>query len=223
MTEKITSNQENRIMDLTRDMVRGLNLTKDEAQEIIEKGGLLQEQIKPIFQKLVIVDNRFGPAIKEFDVTIPADYNPANCIDVYAKKVKGLKTTYYYNDALTSANFPNPSNTLQPGKTYTVKLIPILETVTSEDCLIHLAKQNARLVGAQGLPVIDTQKLPKGKWYVSFDQKENLWKDSDGYHWVPYVFADGVGDFEFSLGCFGDGWAAGLVLLCFCDKQSLDA
>jgi hypothetical protein len=41
---------------------------------------------------------------------------------------------------------------------------------------MELDRHNALLVGAQGLPVVDTALLPKGKWYVSFDQKENLGK-----------------------------------------------
>ena len=171
---------------------------------------LIREHSKP--------DKRFGVATTLCDVTIPMDYNSDTCVDDYASKVKNLKTTYCYNDALTSKNFPNPSNKLVPGKTYTLKLIPILETVQSEDCLMELDRHNALLVGAQGLPVVDTALLPKGKWYVSFDQKENLWKDSDGYRRVPGVYACDDGAFEFYLGRFERDWHAVNVLLCFCDK-----
>lgn len=180
-----------------------------------ELGELIQKHSQP--------DKRFGVATVLGDVTIPIGYNPAICVDEYAKKVKGLKSTYYYNNALTSANFPNPSSKLEPGKIYTIKTIPILETVSSEDCLVELARHSALLVGAQGLPVVDTQKLPKGKWYASFDKKENLWKDSDGLHRVPCVDANDDGDFEFRLGYFERTWNADVVLLCFCDKQSLEA
>ncbi len=175
---------------------------------------LIEEHSKP--------DKRFGIATTLCDVTIPIDYNSDTCVNDYDQKVKSLKTTYYYNDALISKNFPNPSNKLVPGKTYTIKLIPILETVKSEDCLKELARHNALLVGAQGIPVVDTAKLPKGKWYASFDQKENLWKDSDGRHRVPFVRANAGGDFKFSLGYFEGVWDGHGCLLCFCDK-SLEA
>lgn len=61
MTVKITSNQENRIADLVRDAVRALNLSKDEAQEIIKVGGYLQEQVKPILKKTRHIGQTFWP------------------------------------------------------------------------------------------------------------------------------------------------------------------
>ncbi|MFA6324604.1 MAG: hypothetical protein WCX46_00005, partial [Candidatus Paceibacterota bacterium] len=57
----------------------------------------------------------------------------------------------------------------------------------------------------------------KGYWYLSFDEKESLWKDADGDHRVPGVCAGSDGGFEFVLGCFGDDWHDHSCLLCFCD------
>ena len=154
MTEKITSNQENRIADLVRDAVRALSFSKDEAQEIIKAGGTLQEQVKPILQKLAMVDQRFGPAVKDFEFTVSADYVYDTQLDTFAKKTKKLKTTYYFNDALTSANFAKATNKLEPGKTYRVRVFPILQTVTSDDCMTFLKKQGAILVGGQGITLL---------------------------------------------------------------------
>lgn len=64
MTEKITTNQENRLTDLFREGLRMLSFTKDEAQEIISNGGTLQVELTPILKKLAIADKRFGPAIR---------------------------------------------------------------------------------------------------------------------------------------------------------------
>lgn len=221
MPEKITSKQEDRLTDLFRSAVRALNLTKDEAQEIIKSGGTMQEDVKPILQKLAIVDKRFGRALVEFDLAVPTDYNHDKCIDQFGKRVKKEKTTYYYNDAFTSKNFAKATNKLEPGKTYTVKIFPILSTVTSDDCMNFLGKQEAILVGGQGETLVydlHKDKLPKGKYTVSFDKKDALWTGSDGYHRVPYVdaFSDGV--FRFRLGFFEIDWDAGHCLLCFCDK-----
>ncbi len=220
ITNKITPEQQTQLNRFMEDFLRKLNLSKDEAQELVEKFNALKPDLEKVFRKHAISDQRFGPAVKEFDVVIPLDFNHTTCIDDNAEKVKKLKTTYYYNDVLTSKNFPNPTHTLVPGKTYTVKLIPILGRVTSDDCLAHLAKQNAILVGGQGLTVIDTAQLPKGKWYVSFDTKENLWKDFDRRHRVPSVLACVDGDFSFSLGSFEGDWDGDNCLLCFCDKSA---
>ena len=224
MTEKITSNQENRLSDLFRDAVRALGFSKDEAQEIIENGNLLQSEVKPILQKLAIADKRFGPAIREFEITILPDYDHPTQIDSSIKKARKEKTTYFINSDFTSKNFANATNKLEPGKTYKVKLFPILSQVSSEDCINFLAKQNAILVGGQGVTLVyDVAKdqLPKGKWTVSFDEKKALWKDADGDHGVPFVGAYSGGDFRFSLGCFGRPWYDHGVILCFCDKKEL--
>jgi hypothetical protein len=221
MPEKITSKQEDRLTDLFRSALRALNLSKDEAQEIIKSGGIMQEEVKPILQKLAIVDKRFGAALMEFDLTVPANYNHDKQIDDFYKRVKKEKTTYYYNDAFTSKNFANATNKLEPGKTYTVKIFPILSTVTSDDCLNFLGKQEAILVGGQGQTLvydIHKDKFPKGKYTVSFDKKDSLWIGSVGDHRVPYVRALTDGDFKFSLGGFESAWTADCCLLCVCDK-----
>jgi hypothetical protein len=112
---------------------------------------------------------------------------------------------------------------LVPGKTYKVKIFPILQTVTSEDCMTFLKKQNAVLVGGQGATLVyDLAKdqLPKGKWTVSFDEKEALWEDADGNRGVPNVYAYTDGDFEFFLGYFGYDWNSDHCVLCFCDLSA---
>lgn len=169
---------------------------------------------------VVSPDQKFGAAIKEFEFTVPADYKHDSQLDTFAKKTKKLKTTYYFNDALTSANFAKATNKLEPGKTYKVKIFPILATVTSEDCMTFLGKQNAILVGGQGITLLHDQKadeFPVGKYTVSFDQKDALWTDSDGNHRVPYVLRRSDGGWRFRLGYFGDAWVSDGCLLCFCD------
>ena len=220
MTAKITSKQETRLSDLFRDALRTLGLSKDEAQEIIKAGGALQEQVKPILQKLAMVDQRFGPGVKDFEFTVPSDYKHDTQLDQFAARTKGLKPTYYWNDALTSANFAKATNRLEPGKTYKAKIFPILSKVSSEDCLAFLRKQRAILVGGQGLTLVQDEKpdeFPVGKWTVSFDEKDALWEDAARNHRVPFVFRHSVGDWEFGLGIFEKPWNGDDCLLCVCD------
>lgn len=223
MTEKIISNQENLIADLVRDAVRALGFSKDEAQEIIKAGGTLQEQMKPILQKLAMVDQRFGPAVKDFEFTVPVDYKHDTQLDTFAKKTKKLKTTHSFNDDLSDKNFAKATNKLEPGKKYRVRIFPVLERVTSEDCMTFLKKLGAVLVGGQGVTLLQDTKADEfpvdnvGKWTVSFDEKDALWEDSDGNHRAPCVYRDYYRNWEFGLGYFeGDG-NDGHCLLCFCE------
>lgn len=217
---KITSKQEARIGDLVVAALRTLDLSSDEAQEIIKSGGTLQTEIKPILRKLAIEDRCFGSAITEFEFTVPADYNHDRQLTFFAEATKGLSTTYYFHEGLTSKNFAKATNRLEPGKTYKVKIFPILAQVTSEDCMTFLRKKDAILVGGQGLSLVQLHKpeeFPVNKYTVSFDEKDALWEDSGGYRRVPYVDRDSDGDWGFDLGFFEKPWSGDLCLLCLCD------
>lgn len=171
------------------------------------------------------LDERFGPAIVEFELTVPVDYNHDTQIDTSGAKARKEKTTYCYNNALTSKNFAKATNKLLPGKTYKVKIIPILATatVTSEDCMTFSRKQNVILVGGQGATLVydlAKDKLPKNKYIVSFDEKEAVWKDAEGDRRVPCLYAGADGDFGFYLGNFGGDWDSDDCVLCFCDLSA---
>lgn len=220
MTEKITQKQENRLVDLFREGLRTLGFRKEEAQEVIKAGGKMQEHFRPILRKLAMVDQRFGLAVKDFNFTVPADYKHGTQIDTFVKKAKKLKTTRFFGNDLTSNNFAKATNKLEPGKKYRVRIFPVLQTVTSEDCITFLHKQGAILVGGQGVTLLQDQNaaaFPVGKWTVSFDEKDALWTDSDGYHGVPVVHRYSDGDWEFDLGYFEFDWDDDHCLVCFCD------
>lgn len=221
MTTKITSNQENRICDLYRDAIRKMGLSKDDAQEVISSGNVLQADATVSIKKLLItnkkLDKKFGFAVNKFEFTVPTDYNSDTQIDTFVEKVKGLRTTYFCNNDLTSKNFPKVTNKLEPGKTYKVEIIPILRIVTSNECMKFLEKKNSLLVGGQGLTLVfdlKKEEFRKGKWTVSFDKKENLWKDSGGNHRVPGVSARTDDGFQFNIGRFGIDWRGLGCLLC---------
>jgi hypothetical protein len=163
----------------------------------------------------------YGSSITEFDVNVPMDYKHETYINQEGKKVKKLETTYLYNYEINSKNFTKVTTVLVPGKTYHVKIFPILTTVSSEDNLNFLKRQRAILVGGQGLMLAQNQhkdKFPKGKWTISFDKKDALLKDAYGNHWLPYMHAYQDGGFAFDLRFFGLECPRDFYLLCFYNK-----
>ncbi|MBU4284721.1 hypothetical protein KKF60_01825, partial [Patescibacteria group bacterium] len=132
------------------------------------------------------------------------------------------KKFYGWNDDITDENFSKATVQLKPGQKLHVKVFKQTTSgsTTSEERLAFLKTQNVVLTGAQGVSLVFEQKredLPKGYWYVSFDEKEALWKDAYGYHGVPHVSRYSDGGWRFSLGCFEGVWYNDHCLLCFCD------
>ena len=166
------------------------------------------------------VDPRFK-FMKSFFLPVPEGYVHETRLASFGKEHR--KAFYYYNQAITDKNFPNPTVRLTPGRRPFVKIFNITARVTSDDCLSFLRANQVLLVGAQGASLVAQyarEELPKGRWYVSFDEKERLYKDADGDHRVPDVFAYSGGGFDFSLGYFGGDWRGDYSLLCFCDESS---
>ena len=155
-------------------------------------------------------------------ITVPDDYVHAKRLDSF-KVWNKKKFEWGYNKNLVDANFPNPSRILKPGDKLRVRVWQqvVGGMTTSEERMAFLATQKAIHTGAQGASLVLEQKcnqLPKGKWYVSFDEKERLWRNTDGHHRVPYVDRYSVDDFRFYLGYFENDWFDGCCLLCFCDE-----
>ena len=218
----ITSGQKKQLLRVLEDGLDQQQLTKVQADQVLKVGNLVQGDLGKSLQKHSIVDKRFGANLLDPSqtFTVPTDYNHDTQVDVFGKKTRKLKSTYYYNDELTSKNFSKATNKLVPGKTYVIKMFPISETVQSEDCLAFLASNNATLVGAQGLTALQNDQpeiFPTGKYTVSFDEKDTLWKDAGGYHRVSNVNRYSDGYWKFHLGYFEISWYSGDVLVCFCD------
>jgi hypothetical protein len=217
ITEKITSGQRKTLLRLLEDAVDAYCLTKDQTTEILKVGHLVQADLKVSFSKYSIADKRFELLIDFGIITVPENY-------VHGEELSSLNRDkfYYFNEAITNTNFSNPTRILKPGDKLWVRAFKqiIPGTTTSEERMKFLATQNAIHTGAQGASLVWKQKrdlLPKGYWYCSFDEKERLWKDADGYHRVPCVGAYSDGDFRFDLGRFEDDWRDVYCLLCFCD------
>ena len=167
-----------------------------------------------------VVVSRFS-LLSSLQFTVPEGYNHSTQLASFSKENR--KKFYSYNDNITDENFAKTTNKLVPGKTYEAKIFGITKWVTSEDCLAFLKTQNAILVGAQGISVVWQQakeQFPKGKWTVSFDEKDAFWQDAHGSHRVPRVGRDVDGDWSFSLGGFEDDWRGSDCLLCLFDLSA---
>ncbi len=154
--------------------------------------------------------------------TVPDDYNDDTFLDEFEKRTRDLKTTHYYNTNITSKNFSKVSNKLIPGKTYGIKLFPILKTVPSEQCLLaFLKEQGAVLVGAQGLFALQESQpeiFQEDKWTLSFDEKKVL-PFIDGHHKVPGIRHCSDGTWDFDLSGLNRLWDSSLLLVCFCGLE----
>ncbi len=166
--------------------------------------------------------SRFGPSIKEFKLSVPADYNHDVWCDEFMKNVPKFEKAWFYGNEehLDPAckNFDKASTRLEPGKTYTVKIFPILKTVTGEECIAFLKKQNAILVGTHGLFLaynlsLKGENLLIEKRVASFDEEESLLKDTDGNSLAPFCE---IRSNIFSQDYFDSGWSDTYCLLCFC-------
>jgi hypothetical protein len=127
----------------------------------------------------------------EFEITIPSDYSSKKYMKGFGKKVLQLETTDFFdNFSWRDKNF-NPTNKIEPGKTYCVRFFKIkpLE-VKSEDCLYFLENQpNVFLTGMQGLALaydLEKVQFPEGM-IISFDHKKSLMKTFDDCHAVPII------------------------------------
>ena len=167
-----------------------------------------------------VVVSRFS-LLSSLQFTVPEGYNHSTQLASFSKENR--KKFYSYNDNITDENFAKTTNKLVPGKTYEAKIFGITKWVTSEDCLAFLKTQNAILVGAQGISVVWQQakeNLPKGKYTLSFDEKNALWRDAGGRRRVPSVGRDVGGGWDFGLGDFESDWHDGSCLLCLFDLSA---
>jgi hypothetical protein len=165
-------------------------------------------------------DARFE-MLNSFEIEVPEGYDHATRLDAFA--LEHRNEFFFYNDAITDQNFGSPTIRLEPGRKLKVTVFEIKKTVSSEDCFAFLKGQEALLVGAQGASLVYEQKkekLPVGKWSLSFDEKDRLWIDSDGRHRVPRVCRCSDGDYQFGLGYYGRDWPSGRCLLCFSDASA---
>jgi len=149
-------------------------------------------------------------------ITVPEDYVHGKCLEIFWKNNRSK--FYGYNEKITDKNFPNPSRILKPGDKLQVRAFQQITSgrTTSGERMNFLSTQKAVHPGAQGCSLVFEQKrglLPKGFRYSSSDEKDHLWKDSDGNRRVPNLIALSAGVFIWNLDC----WSGDDAFFCFCD------
>ncbi len=191
-------------------------LTSGLAQEVInaKNNELAKKMIAAILPAPAAIEvSSSFEKLAEFQLIVPEKF----LIKTFRKKHK--KGFSYFDPNLIDKNF-NPSQPLLPGVTKTALIYRLKKRKTSDECLAFISSQNGQLPNAQGLAIAWEQEkanFPKGFWVIGFDQKENLWEDSDGNHRVPNLYQNSDGDAEFNLGFFGIVWDGDCCVLFFRD------
>lgn len=216
---KITEQQKCKLMaSLVEHQDAFSDLSIESAQWVIQNTKEAVEVASKVWEEHKNYDFIF---ITEFVIVVPNDYEYSTYIKLFRRKNKtGL---YYYNNDITDENFKIPYRILKPGDMFICKVFFQRKhgVTTSEERLAFYKAQNAIFLGIQGVCLVYEQqkdKLPKGKWYCSFDKKERLWKDS-GSHRVPYIDVYSDGDFRIDIGYFEKRWSEKCALLCFYKKN----
>lgn len=165
--------------------------------------------------------------LKEFELTVPRTIRDSFLFeDFYRQKHKKF---FDYNNENGDPGFATVTNKLAAGKTYKVKLFEIRwgKHLSSEECLEFLKTQKAILIGLEGILLVWNhiniwqhlqEAFPVGKYEVSFDQRDLLWKNDQGRPRVPTMGRDVEDEWNFFLDAFDAKWDDNYILLCFCEK-----
>jgi hypothetical protein len=157
--------------------------------------------------------------IDTFPITATLNYKHRKLLKNLAQDTK--RGLHFYDDDMTQRHYGRVSNRLLAGESYTGKIWQINESqrLTSPECLQFLADNKVLLTGAQGLAVGWQQSkeyFPLGKWLISFDEKNKLWKDANGVYRLPCVLHLSEDDYKIYLDCFDDVWDDGYSLFGIC-------
>ncbi len=157
---------------------------------------------------------KFG-LVKTVQVTVPAEYDQATCLDTFDEDyVSDFK---FFEHDINDEHYRNVTDKLYAGEKFLVEIYEVKSKVTSEECLAFLASQRAKLVGAQGLSVFyeaTRGDYPFSELTLSFDKEKNLWKDKDGNYNIPALMDDTPKPYFFNA-TFTSQFSKGTYILCF--------
>ncbi len=163
----------------------------------------------------------FGSPISEFEVLVPENYNHFTQLDSFVHRHHHEWEIKWW---ISDKNFAGASNKLVPGRSYKVRIFPILSKVTPSDCLEFLKKEKAILVNAQGLTLawsLHKEKFPKDKWILSWDNLESLPKAPDlkyDEYNMPMIGLRSDGVWQLNLYAL-QPLSAMYVIICFTEKD----
>ena len=157
------------------------------------------------------------------EIIVPDSYDHTNRLAEFIRRNRN-KFQGFDDSSIIDANFSNPSRVLKPGDRLIVRVFSqtVSTLTTTDERLAFLATQNAVHVGMQGLSLVFEQKrsqLPKGRWYVSLDEKKHLWRSPACSYMVPIIEAHSNGAFCFTLVPFEYNSYETTDFLCFTDIE----
>ena len=197
-----------------------LGFSKDEAQEILGKGDLVQKKITEstieILREYAIFDNRFRLGVDLGILTVPKNFLPGFQLD----PLHDHKYLEDISEEITDEKFSKVSYVLMPGDKLWVRGYYQVEgtEATFEERLVFLSKMNAVFTGAQGIALVFHEArynlIKHVREYVSMDKKECLWNGE-----TPGLSVDkhqNISFFCYSRLSETKKLERGTMLLCFC-------
>lgn len=144
----------------------------DDRAQRLNESPLFIKELGLLMAKHTQSDSRFR-FVTAFDIVVPEDYDHATRLDMF--RDRHSREFDNYNPAITDANYAAKATIkLAPGRRLKCRVFWINEAVSSDDCLGFLRNQKAILTGAQGASLAYEQgkdRLPKSRYYVSFDDR----------------------------------------------------
>jgi hypothetical protein len=206
MTEQMTPEQEQQLKNVFNTAIDSMNLSTTEADGIIKNNQTLFSGVQKILQELVEFNTFFGPAVCEFEIKLPTDHTDTK-LRVPPLKRSGIGHAHTVPEI--------PQHTLESGKTYRVKLFPILNDVTNENCVKFHRTQSGIFVGMEGLVLVhnlNREALPADRFIVSLEEHM-----PEQFNQVSYMFTSSNTAFKFAYGSPEADWCKGCYLLCLCE------
>lgn len=170
---------------------------------------ILNEELK----KVAAEQNEEFELKYEFDFITPANYKAESVIAKFNNSFVPEHDECWAH--ISQQGFKNVSYCLVPDKKYRVKIfarIKVCGLFTSDQALCFLKKQNALLVGAQGLVTL-FKDMPEKVGILSLDERERLWLDGEHVKAPFGVWGRSEGR-RLRLGYFDGTWDETFHLLC---------
>lgn len=130
------------------------------------------------------VQSFFGAPIHEFKFKVPPKYNSLIHWKNFLYRKFLSNETSGADTRLLNNNFNTVVDTLKPGKTYRVEIVPTDKRVSVDHLLKYIDETGALKVGIQGLLIVRSHckdKFPVGKYILS------LGNQTSNFTWIPSV------------------------------------
>lgn len=197
---------------------KGIN-PADVTSDVIKKK-MLQKVVEHMFSEektkskpATGIINSLFEEINSFNITIPKSFSLNTFIEEHEKNFH-----YGISNPIKEKNW-SPSQPLERGKTYTVKVIQLKKTVSSQACVDLIKEHRGILPNGEGLGIIwqeAADKLPMGLT-IGFDKKDVLPIHDSGDHIVPYLRCRSLGWLFYSPTSWATDWFDGGHFVFLCD------